>query len=110
VVAASDSHVLNCVGFHFIPTYSAKILRIASDKDGLSSCCLAHASIALRTSGGMRTATVSATSLPIRGRPIFFFGFICFSFAKVVALLMTFAYIIVRTKATVARGFYRFRQ
>ncbi len=30
----------------------------------------------------MRTATVSATSLPIRGRPIFFFGFICFSFAR----------------------------
>jgi hypothetical protein len=44
--------------------------RIASDREGLSFCCLAQLSMASRVLGGRRT--VKTGSWPVAGRPRFF--------------------------------------
>jgi hypothetical protein len=46
--------------------------RIASDREGLSFCCLAQLSMASRVLGGRRT--VSTGSRPVGGRPGGLFG------------------------------------
>jgi len=44
--------------------------RIASERDGLSFCCLAQLSIADLSAGGSRSASMG--SRPVAGRPGFF--------------------------------------
>src|SRR5215471_6099408 len=54
-----------------LPTRAISIRRrIASERDGLSFCCLAQFSMANRVLGGSRT--VRTGSWPVAGRPRFF--------------------------------------
>ena len=56
--------------FNLLPSANSIRRRIASEREGLSSCCLAQLSIADVIAGGSRT--VKTGSCPVAGRPRFF--------------------------------------